>query len=68
MQTFSAGSAGQPTVTKALPDHSDKHVRHILEEVSTTSDDIEKDSPVSEYWTKELPVKRKSCSTRRFGE
>jgi len=68
MQTFPASSAGQPTLTKALLDHSDKQVGHILEDVSTTPDDMEEDSPVSEYWTKELTVKRKRCSTRRFGE
>ena len=61
-------AVGQTTLTKDLPDHSYNRFGHIFEDLSTTPDNMEEDSLVSEYWTKELPVKRKRCSTQRLGE
>jgi len=58
MQMFPAGSAGQNTLVEELPDHSGKRVGQILEDVSTTPDNMEKDFPVSEYWSQKLPVAR----------
>jgi hypothetical protein len=62
-ETSAAGSVGRTTFIESLSDHLlDKCVGHIVEEVSTAADDLEKD--VLNYWTSKLPTKRRGHATR----